>query len=181
MSIKGFVRVLGSGFLLGCALLGSGCGPTPAEKALEAGTLFEVKGQYKEAMAEYKRVNELDPKNTDGYYNQALLSQKQGDMKTALENFDKIIKINPNYSEPYYGRGQIYEAKGHSDKALAEYTQAIENNSQYAEAYYHRGLLYNYKREYRKALEDAEKAKILGFSVSADLLKELQSGASKQR
>jgi len=179
MTVTGFIRRGGSFFLLGCAILGNGCGSDLAEKAMEAGTAFEAKGQFKEALAEYSRAIELSPMNTDGYYNRALIYQKQGDSKAALADFDKITQINPNYAEPYYGRGEIYEAKGQRDKAIAEYTKAIENNSQYKRAYYKRCMLYNYKGEYRKALDDAEKAKALGFGVSEDLLKQLRSGASR--
>ena len=179
--MQGLMRIGAGFFLLCCAILGNGCGPSPAEKALQDGNAFEQNGRLTEAMAEYKRAIELEPQNTNAYYNRALLYQKEGDAKAALADFDKIIAINPNFSEPYYGLGQIYDGQGQHDKAIAAYTKAIENNVNYRLAYYKRSMLYNSKGEYRKALDDAQKAKGMGLKIPDDFLRQLQSDAAKSQ
>jgi tetratricopeptide (TPR) repeat protein len=178
---KNIFIILGSVFILSGALLGNGCSPDPSEKALESGAALAEKGQFADAMVEYGRAIELNPKNTDAYYNRALLYQKQGDTKAAFKDFDKIIAINPNYSEPYYGRGQIYDGQGEKSKAIAEYTKAIENNNNYKLAYHKRCMAYRSQGEYRKALDDAQKAKAMGVSISEELLLQLQADAARQR
>jgi tetratricopeptide (TPR) repeat protein len=177
--ISTMLLLFGATLLVGIllAVFAKGCSSGPVQKALENGTAFEEKGQFVEAMVEYNRAIELDPKNTDAYYNRALLYRKQGNSKAALEDFDKIISINPNYSEPYYGRGQIYDEQGKKSKAIADYTKAIENNSNYKLAYYKRCMAYQSQGEYRKALDDAQKAKGMGFNISEDFLRQLEAGA----
>lgn len=177
---KSLVKIFGSCFLFGCVIMGSGCGSILSEKALENGAAFEEKGQLTEAMAEYNRAIELDPRNTNAYYNRASLYQKQGKPEAAFADFNKIIEINPNYSQSYYGRGLIYDGQGQRDKAIAEYTKAIENNAYSGFAYLKRAVAYNSKGEYRKALDDARKAESLEIRVSKDLLKQIEEGASKQ-
>jgi len=180
MSVKDLVKISGICFILSGAFLGSGCGADPLEKALKNGSDLEEKGRFAEAMAEYDRAIELDPKSVDAYYHRALLFQRQGDSKSAFADFDRITAISPNYSEPYYGRGEIYSGQGQKDKAFAEYTKAIQTNINYGLAYYKRSLIYQSNGEYRKALDDALKARGIGIAISEDFLKELREGASRQ-
>ncbi len=172
-------KITGMGLFLGCALLVSGCGPSPSEKSLENGIILEKQNRLTEAMAEYQHAVEQDPNNMNAYYYRALLYQRQGKPDSALADYNKIIEIHPEYSDPYYGRGTIYDGKGQKDKAIAEYTKALENNVNNTVAYYKRSKAYAAQGEYRKALDDARKAKGLGAAVTDDALKELEAGASK--
>lgn len=181
MLAKNFSKIFGGVFLLSFVILGSGCDSALVEKALVNGNALEEKGRFAEAMAEYNRAIELNPKSADAYYNRALLYQRQGNSKAAFADFDKILAINPNYSQPYYGRGLIYSAQGQDDKAIAEYTKAIGNNLNYGLAYYKRCMLYNSKGEYRKALDDARKARGAGIRIPDDFLKQLEGDAAGQR
>ena len=182
MTVRSFIKILGTCFLLNCAIAGGGCAPSdPAAEIVKGGDAFEKNGQNEKAMAEYDRALEVNSQSADAYYSRGLLYMKQGDLNKALSDFNKVIAINPDYSQPYYRRGLICEAQGQSDKAIEEYTKAIENNNVFGLAYAKRSKLYNSKGEYRKALDDAQKARTIGEHISDDDIKQMQESASRQK
>lgn len=174
-------NIIGIGLLSACAVLGNGCGSAASQEILENGVMLEKNGKSAEAMAEYDRAIELDPRNISAYYYRALLRQKQGNPDGALADYNKMIEIQPGSSEPYCGRGAIYENRGQRDKAIADYTAALENDPMNALAYVRRAKAYEAQREYKKALDDAQKAKGLGAAITDDFLRQLESNAAKQK
>ena len=56
------------------------------------GEVYEDKGLYKEAIAEYARVIELDPKHTGALYNIALAYEKV-DPREAIVQWERYIAL----------------------------------------------------------------------------------------
>jgi len=54
--------------------------------------VYEEKGLYQEAIGEYQRVVELDPKHTGALYNLALVFEKV-DPKVAILHWERYIAI----------------------------------------------------------------------------------------
>ena len=56
------------------------------------GEIYEEKGLYKDAIAEYKKVLETDPKHSAAHYNLALAYEKV-DVKEAIAQWERYIGL----------------------------------------------------------------------------------------
>ena len=114
--------------------------------------------RWDEAIVEFTRAIELNPKDAEAYNNRGLIYQDKGDYDRALADFSRAIEIDPKGGEVYVNRGFVYHIKGDYDKALADYTRAIELNPKDAKAYSYRGDTCIKKGRYDDAIADCSKA-----------------------
>ena len=77
-------------------------------------------------MADYSRVNELNPDFSFAYYNKANILCSQKDFQTAILNYTQAIKIDSDFAEAYYNRGLTYLFIGEDTKGLADLSKAGE-------------------------------------------------------
>jgi cytochrome c-type biogenesis protein CcmH/NrfG len=66
--------------------------PSSVDARMGLGEVYEDKGLYKEAMAEYRQVVELDGKHTGAMYNLALVYEKV-DPKEAIVQWERYIAL----------------------------------------------------------------------------------------
>src|SRR5262249_55720588 len=93
------------------------------------GTVAQIwleKGAVEEAMAEFSKAIELNPKdsvrwNERGY---AYFTLRKWDK--ALADLNKAIELDPKYPNGWNGRGAAYSGLRQLDKALADYNKAVE-------------------------------------------------------
>jgi tetratricopeptide (TPR) repeat protein len=52
-------------------------------------------GKLEEAIQNYKKAIEINPKYDRAYYNLALALYQQGKLEEAIQNYKKAIEINP--------------------------------------------------------------------------------------
>ena len=75
----------------------------PAEsKTALAGAAFRraeslcEKGSWRQAIPEYQKCVELDPKHAEAHHNLGNLMRKRGDYSDAKLHFDEAIRLNPS-------------------------------------------------------------------------------------
>ncbi len=124
------------------------------------GETYYNKGQWGEAISEYNKAIEINPRFAEAYNNRGIsFAQGKGQYDQAISDFDKAIEINSKFAEAYNNRGISYFNKGQYDQAISDYDKAIEINPRHAEAYYKRGLVYaQVKGQYDQAISDFDKA-----------------------
>jgi hypothetical protein len=96
--------------------------------AAEAYRLFDVasdltaKGQLEAAIAEWKKVLELDPRNAKAHNNLGVALEWQGNLAEGMTHLQKAMEIDPNFSEAqsnfgiaFYYREQFRAAMQNSD------------------------------------------------------------------
>jgi len=83
------------------------------------------KVDYKEKIARYKQVIELDPKDVLGYYSLGQVYSDAGKKREAVDTFEKAISVDPNHSSSFLGLGLALEGLGDNEKALRIYRQGI--------------------------------------------------------
>ncbi len=115
-------------------------------------------GKMDEAIADYDKAIELDPKDASVYYNRGVANSKQGKYEEAIADYDKAIELDPKDASVYYNRGYAKDELKKYEEVIADYDKAIELDPNKVEAYINRGNT-NYRQgKYEEAIADYDKA-----------------------
>ena len=76
---------------------------------------------FKGALQDFTIAIQLNPDNSEPYYNRGLTRQGLGDFRGAMVDFNQTIKINPNHPFAYYDRGLLHAALGETQEAIADF------------------------------------------------------------
>jgi tetratricopeptide (TPR) repeat protein len=82
-------------------------------------------GDYAQAIKDFSKAIELNPRDTYAYYKRGFSYLRIDDYAQAIKDFSNAIEINPSLAEAYYGRGVAFESLGYKDKAIADYRSAF--------------------------------------------------------
>ena len=77
-------------------------------------------GNYKQAIGDYDKAIELNPKFAKAYDNRAAAYGSLGNYRKAIEDWSKAIELDPKSAMVYYNLGVAYWS-------LGNYRQANEN------------------------------------------------------
>ena len=73
-----------------------------AEEYLKLGNFLREKGEYNEAIKNFKKAIKLNPGNPQAYNNLGVVFVMLGQKKLATTNFKKAISISENFTTAYY-------------------------------------------------------------------------------
>jgi tetratricopeptide (TPR) repeat protein len=104
----------------------------------QAGAEQEQSGNFEQAIAEYTKALEIDPKFGEVLCRRAHVHQSTGDYDRAIADFSKAIANEPKNAMALLGRGSAFEAKSLLKQAIDDYSRAIKA-SKAGIAYYARG------------------------------------------
>lgn len=134
--------------------------PNSAPNHVELGWSLFQKGQYNDALAEYKKAIDLDDKNYRAYYDLGLAYREVKKYDLAISTFQKALEIAPKSFEAHYDLGVVYQQTGKLDQALQEFQLAYKLNPGSTEIIYSMGQIYEQmnnipeaKYQYKSALE----------------------------
>lgn len=151
------------------ALVAVGCGPkaAPSTSVLDTpeyhynqGLKFLDKNQMDDAMKEFQRAVDLDPKSPLGYIGKGLAFGKKGDFKAAYENMEKGKSNETKGIEARIGMIRLYslqmvkepgKAKGLIKDAESEFKTANEKEPNNARLHYYMGIAYKVDLNFDKA------------------------------
>ncbi len=122
------------------------------------GNAHSNKNNHDQAIKDYTKAIELNPKDADIYNNRGFTYGEIKNYDQSIKDFNKAIEINPKKPRTYLNRGNIYYFKHNYDQAIEDYTNAIELNPEYEDAYNNRGNVYKQLSNYNKAIKDYNKA-----------------------
>ncbi len=126
---------------------------------------FVRQQQYNQAIADYTRAIELDPRNAMAYNNRGHIYSNLGQHNQAIADYTHAIELSslPNeVSMGHSNRAFSYARLGRDDQAIADYTRAIELFPQNAVAYFNRAYTYARKGLQDQARRDLQNACNLG-------------------
>ena len=133
--------------------------PDAKKAMLESGINYNANGQYKEAMAEFNKVIEMDPKNAEAYNYRGYCYILAGDFEKATADYTKAIDLDPFYADAYYNRAMVYDMhKSDHTNAICDFTKAIQLKPRFGEAYLGRGAAYAKDGKSDAAINDYNKA-----------------------
>jgi len=135
-----------------------GKSPHNARPINNRGLGYSNQGNFTQAMFDYNKAIEIDPKFTDAYINRGNIYFQAGKFNLALSEYNKVIEVDPNNPDAYYNRGNVYYQQGNFAQAIYNYNKAIEININYAQAYNNRANLYAQEGKFTYALSDYNRA-----------------------
>ena len=140
------------------------------------------KGNLDEAVRQYKRVLELDPKNAKAHLNLGIVYGRQGNLideppkdildraaydlqqlpkksmwKKEVSEYKKALHIDPNFAEAHFNLGVAHQEKGNLKEAIAEYQKTLQIYPNYLEAHNNLGILYFREGMLDQALAEYQK------------------------
>ncbi|MBS1771455.1 MAG: tetratricopeptide repeat protein [Bacteroidetes bacterium] len=122
------------------------------------GVIWNDKGEYDKAIADYNEAIKISVNYVDAYNNRGNSWSNKREYDKAIADYNEAIKINPNDADLYYNRGNSWDFMGEYDKAIADFNEAIRIKPNYAAAYNNRGYSLENKGEYELALADFNEA-----------------------
>lgn len=134
-------------------------------------------GRYQEALADFDRAIELEHVFPDAYLNRAnaLLGMKRYD--AALRDYDAYLRWEPEDARGFFCRGLARSARGEDVLAREDYGTAIRLRPGFAHAFYFRSRSYAASHETGPALQDALRARELGYPVEPGYIDSLGASA----
>jgi len=88
--------------------------------------VVEIKVDYEEKVAKYKKIIDFDPADVLGYFSLATVYFDNGKKREAMDTFEKAIQVDPKHTSSYWGLGQALEALGDKEKARKIYREGIK-------------------------------------------------------
>ena len=148
--------------------------------------MYERLEQYKMALDDYDKAEQLDPNDPEVYFSQGVSYFKLGEYQKAIESYNQSILLDPNNSQTFINRGQAYCSLNNYKEGLSDFSQALnldpqnqlaQNNvdlvykvliNAYTKAiiekpedsqhYYERGCIYLELNQDKKSLKDLTQA-----------------------
>jgi serine/threonine-protein kinase len=100
--------------------------PDSVSVRLAAGQLHETTGQYEKALEDFRRVQDLEPRNAEAFLRRAGVYDALDMPDKAIEDFLQAIELEPDYYKPYSRFGHFYYYRGKYLEAAEQYRKAIE-------------------------------------------------------
>ncbi|MDO8469149.1 MAG: tetratricopeptide repeat protein, partial [Candidatus Peribacter sp.] len=105
---------------------------------LMAGTVYARVGQVPDALVQFNKAKQMDPKNADAWFSIGSIEEQTGDSVAALENYRTAVQLDPSDVPAHVGIGRLLADKGDLAGAEQSYRTALAWNPNSMEA--HRGL-----------------------------------------
>ncbi len=129
--------------------------PNKARPLFNRGHIFDEKNKKMEAIKDYSKAIEVQPKYVNAYYNRGILYESESNIDLEIKDYSKVIELDNSYYKAYNNRANL---SPNFEMALKDYNKAIEINPKFYQAYFNRGnLLQNNKRN-EEASRDYDKA-----------------------
>ncbi len=100
--------------------------PDSPNVRLAAGLLKETTSQYEQALEDYRRVQELQPRNVEAFRRIAGVYDKLGMRSEAIAAYQKAIELDPGYYGEYHALGVFYYYHGNYEEAAEQFNKSIE-------------------------------------------------------
>jgi tetratricopeptide (TPR) repeat protein len=95
-----------------------------------------------DAIGDLSRLLEIEPSNSDAYFDRGLLYQRLEHWASALGDYDSAIRWSPPYWQPHFNRAQVLTALGRRAAAVADYDRVLVLNPNHLEALISRARLH---------------------------------------
>jgi len=141
--------------------------PPSFDGCFRRGVAFGKKGDLDNAVVEYSKAIDLDPKHPFPYCNRGVCYYRKQAYDKAVQDFTRYIELFPKHASGFSWRGRAYFKTGKHYEALADFTRAIELKD--LVSYINRSAVWRALAQGEKASGDLAKATELAWDSSASL------------
>jgi tetratricopeptide (TPR) repeat protein len=122
------------------------------------GVALLQKGQVDEAVEQFQKALEIEPKDAEAHINLGNVLLKKGKLDEAILENQKALEIKPNYAEAHTSLGMALSQKGQVDEAVEQFQKALEIKPKDAVARNSLGIALAKKGQMYEAIEQFEEA-----------------------
>ena len=122
------------------------------------GVLYDEMSDYINALSDYTKAIQLNPKYDKAFNNRGNLYMKSNKSAEALKDYSFSISLRPDFYGAYKNRGNLYASINLYDSAYADYEAALALKSNDAETYFYRANLLQKQNKINESLEDYARA-----------------------
>ncbi len=116
-------------------------------------------GRVDEAIAEYRKAIELDPKFAAfGHNNIGNALRDKGRLGEAIAEWKKALELDPKLAYPHYNLGLALKDKGRLDEAIAEWKKAIQLDPKLSPAHNNIGVALTDMGRFDEAIAECKMA-----------------------
>ncbi len=134
-----------------------------APSHVKMGLLFINNNLIRDAIAEFEKAIELNPREIDAYNNLGLAYIKLKDYGEALRVFTKALRIKPDYPDIHLNIGITHFYEKQYEEAINHIQEALKRNPSYFEARYHLAHVYM-----SSILNDSKNSKLPPASIRVE-------------
>ncbi len=98
------------------------------------GAALEGLRRFAEAVENYTKAINLNPRDHGSIYNRANCSIEMGDYARALDDLNRALELDPDWVEALSRRAYVFEKTGKFKEALRDYKLALKYNPKYRPA-----------------------------------------------
>ena len=132
--------------------------PRTSEEYYQRGIKYTQAKKYSNAIHDYSKAIELNPKFVDAYLKRCEMRYKMGDNQGVLDDCYRVLNISPKVAKAHYYQGRARYSLGYAQPAIDSYGLAISYDRNYPQAYYYRGIVYKELGNIPLAVKDLTKA-----------------------
>ena len=122
------------------------------------GAEYLAKGNYEEAVAEFKKVLKEDPQNIDVFTCLGAVYQAMGQNDLAIEAYEQAVSLGPDHVNNLLQLANLYMKTAQGEKGKAIFEKIIGLNEKSREAYLNLGVFYIGTEKWDEARPLLEKA-----------------------
>jgi tetratricopeptide (TPR) repeat protein len=119
---------------------------------------FESQGRWDEAIAQYRKILEDDPKTPGIHYRlgRIHLAKSPADEASANKEFEEELKIDPENAASEFMLGEGARQAGRWDEAITRFSKAAKMDEGFLEAYLALGMSFNSAGKFPQAITPLE-------------------------
>ncbi|MCB2426643.1 tetratricopeptide repeat protein [Methylophaga pinxianii] len=122
--MKNFKRTVLAALLTGMI---SGCGSAEdsSQRFIESGKELMEQGEFDKARLEFRNALQINPLEAEGYYQLALIDEKNQKWKGMYSNLVTVESLDPNHVPAIVKLGQLHVVSGQLDEAMKKAEKAL--------------------------------------------------------
>jgi len=97
------------------------------------GNTYHGLGDYQQAIKDFNRAIELDPKLAEAYWGRGNTYHELADYQQAIKDFNRAIELDPMFAEAYRCRGNTYNELGNRQQAIEDWKAAAKSGDEGAQ------------------------------------------------
>jgi tetratricopeptide (TPR) repeat protein/TolB-like protein len=142
--------------------------PDYVEARVGIGDARQAKGEFDEAIEEYKKAIALEPENARVHYGMGKIYYNEKQLyHEAVVEYQQAIALDPRLIDAYLSLGEMYEEKGLYKEAVASYDRVLAMEPKHPGAMYGLALSYE-KLDVNKAKQQWERYLELAASLPSE-------------